>query len=70
MNTAKYTDTVVLFPLTIERHCNGSRPNQGHIKRQHSVKEKKQCLKPDKPTIIYTTELQLFCSSFNIQFPL
>lgn len=32
--------TLSLFQLTIERHCNGSRPNQGHIKRQHSVKER------------------------------
>lgn len=22
--------------LTTEKHCNGSKPNQGHIKRQHS----------------------------------
>lgn len=27
--------------LTIEKHCNGSKPNQGRIKRQHSEKKKK-----------------------------
>lgn len=28
--------------LTTEKHCNGSKPNQGHTKRQHSGEKKKK----------------------------
>jgi len=28
------------YVLTTEKHCNGSKPNQGHIKRQHSVEKR------------------------------
>lgn len=37
-------ELLVLCQLTTEMHCNGSRPNQDHIKRQHSVKKRKKNL--------------------------
>lgn len=35
----KQLELLVLHQLTTEMHCNGSRPTQDHIKRQHSEKK-------------------------------
>lgn len=40
--TNTYTHTLkasTVSQLTNEMHCSRSKPNQGHIKRQHSVKK-------------------------------